>query len=283
MTRVLPLRFLYERFHAIRTAREYEQIWGRHQASVCVMKSLEEIMKHTPARADVVREVYNTYERWNESARDQIDAIAEQFSEFVSSMQQRLAERMLIHAEREAIEEKERNGTISHGVAKAILEKLTDEVYKLRGRESGKLRVDPSELLNKVHFFKDIPREDFPRIVERLRSRTVPAGKAIIRQGETGDSLYLIARGVVRISRVDIDVEQDLATMIAGDFFGEIALLGHCVRTATYRAVTPCAIYELTRKGFETVAAAYPGIYDAVYKTGHERAVELDGKNKGEI
>tara|TARA_B100000959_G_C14939289_1_gene607085 strand:+ start:1519 stop:1731 length:213 start_codon:yes stop_codon:yes gene_type:complete len=67
--------------------------------------------------------------------------------------------------------------------------------------------------------------------------------------------------------------------MIAGDFFGEIALLEHCTRTATYRAITPCALYELTRKDFEIIIAANPSIYDAVHKTGHERASELDKDN----
>ena len=170
LTRVLHLRFLFEKLHATRTAREYEQVWGRHQASVRVLKSLDEVIKHTPARAEVVKEVYDTYKCWNVSAINRIDAIAEQFPEFVSAMQQRLAERMLIHAEREAIEEKERNGTISHGVAKAILEKLTEEVRQLRGRQASKLKIDPYELLNKVHFFQDLPEDDFVRIVERLRS-----------------------------------------------------------------------------------------------------------------
>ena len=280
LTRVLPLRFLYEKLRATRTATEYEQVWGRYQASMRVLNSLDDMMKHTPDRAEVVGEVHKAYNKWNESARAMIDAIAEQFPEFVSSMQQRLSERMLIHAEREAIEENERSGTLSHGVAEAILEKLAEGIHRLRGRVTSKLKVDPSELLNKVSFFQNVHKEDFAKIVERLRSRTVTAGKAIIRQGEAGHSMYFIVRGVVRISLENAGEERDLATMIAGDFFGEIALLENCTRTATCRAVTPCAIYELTRKDFEIIIAANPSIYDAVHKTGHERASEL-GKDRG--
>lgn len=274
LIRVLRLPSLSEKLHATRTAREYEQVWGRYQSSTGVLNSLDVIMKQNPARADVVKEISNIYQRWNVVARERIDVIAEQFPEFVNSMQQRLAERMLIHAEREAIEEKERSGTISHGVAESILEKLAKEVRQLRGRETGKLRVDASELLHKVLFFRDIPEEDFTKIVEKLRPRTIPAGKTIIRQGDTGDSLYLIARGVVRISYVDNGVERDLATMIAGDFFGEIALLQQCTRTATCRAVTPCALYELTRRDFEVVSSTCPTIYDTLHKTGRKRAAE---------
>ena len=92
--------------------------------------------------------------------------------------------------------------------------------------------------------------------------------------------MYFIVRGVARISLEDAGEERDLATMMAGDFFGEIALLEHCTRTATCRAVTPCALYELTRKAFEVIIATYPSIYDAVHKTSHERASKLD-KNNG--
>jgi CPA1 family monovalent cation:H+ antiporter len=279
LTRMPFLRFLHDKLHATRTAIQYEEVWGRYQASARVLKSLDEMMKHTPGRAEVIGEVRKAYYHWNESARERIDAIAEQFPEFVTSMQQRLSERMLIHAEREAIEENERNGTLSHSVAETILERLAEEIHLLRGSVTGKLEVGPYELLNKVHFFQNVQKEDFAKIVERLRSRTVPAGNTIIRQGDAGNSMYFIVRGVVRISLADAGEERDLATMMAGDFFGEIALLEHCTRTATCRAVTPCALYELTRKDFEIIIATYPSIYDAVNKTGHERASELDNDN----
>jgi len=277
LTRVLHLRSLREKLHAMRTTREYDQVWGRYQASIWVLNSLNEIVRQTPSptHAEAVREIRNIYQRWNKSATERIDAIAEQFPEFVNFTQRRLAERMLIHAEREAIKEKERNGTISHAVAESILEKLSKEIYQLRERGAGKLRVDPSELLNKVYLFQDIPKEVFSKIVERLRPRTIPAGSIIIRQGEKSFSLYLIARGVIRISLVNNGMERDLATMIAGDFFGEIALLQRCARTATCRAITPCALYELTRKDFEVVCSTYPTIYDKLQETGIIRAEEL--------
>ncbi|MBZ0109265.1 MAG: hypothetical protein K8F52_11420 [Candidatus Scalindua rubra] len=52
--------------------------------------------------------------------------------------------------------------------------------------------------------------------------------------------------------------------------------LEHCTRVAICRAVTPCALCELTRRDFEIIIAANPSIYDAVHKTGHERASKLN-------
>ena len=67
-------------------------------------------------------------------------------------------------------------------------------------------------------------------------------------QGRPGSTLYLIARGVVRVTREHEGVTHDIATLMAGEFFGEMALLHGGARRATCRAVTPCALYELRRE-----------------------------------
>lgn len=55
-----------------------------------------------------------------------------------------------------------------------------------------------------------------PLLVYSPLFRTVPAGKIIVRQGGSGFSLFLVARGVIRVSRQDGGVSRDLATRIAG-------------------------------------------------------------------
>lgn len=209
-------------------------------------------------------------------AQSHIDTMAEEFPEFVNAVQERLARRLLVHAETEIIENEARVGSIPAGVRDSVLENLNKEIRLLRGQNYGGLRLDSNELLRKVPFFHDMPEADFAQVSARLVQRTVPAGKSIIRQGEKGDTLYLIARGVVRVSSKANGDDHDLAKLVAGDFFGEMALLRGERRTATCRAVSPTAVYELRRKDFDDASKTCPGLQAALEKADIERRQELD-------
>ena len=87
--------------------------------------------------------------------------------------------------------------------------------------------------------------------------------------------MYLVARGVVRVSRQDGGESRDLATLMAGDFFGEMSLLHGGRRSATCRAVTPCALYELLREDIDTVREACPGIQDSLDEADQRRRAEI--------
>ncbi len=62
---------------------------------------------------------------------------------------------------------------------------------------------------------------------------------------------------------------------MTGDFFGEMALLHREPRTATCRAVTPCALYELKHPDFDEVCRACPAIQGALEEASRERKKKL--------
>lgn len=82
-----------------------------------------------------------------------------------------------------------------------------------------------------------------------LKQRTVPARQDLIQQGTQDESLYFIARGKVRVLRLDQDNEREIAILGPGDFVGDLQAIN--IHNATCRAFTPCAIYELTRRDLE--------------------------------
>ena len=266
---------LAERLRAERTARDYETAWARSQGSTHAMQALEKLTEVHAARPEVMEELRATYSYWGEKARDRIDQSAEQFPEFVASAQERLAKRMVLHAEREAIEEKARAGMIPEGVAEAMLEDLAAQLREVRASQPAKLTVGPEELLKNVPFFADMPESEFSTVAAKLRRRTAPAGEVIVRQGGSGSSLFLVARGVIRVSRLDGGESTDLATLIAGEFFGEMALLHGIRRTATCRAMTPCALYELRRDDIDVVQQACPEMRRALVEADAQRSARL--------
>ncbi|MCH8237006.1 MAG: cation:proton antiporter [Proteobacteria bacterium] len=274
--RMLGFTGLPERLRLSHVARDYEEAWGRYQGCTGILAELETLVLGEETPAGIVAEVRKRFRLGQAAALEQIDSTAEQFPEFVNAMQNRLARRLLVHAETEIIENEARAGSIPAGVRDSVIEELAKEIRDLRGEDVAELRVDPTELLRQVPFFQKTPEDEFARVVAKLRQRTVPVGEDIIRQGEKGETLYLIGRGVVRVSHAADGHEHDLATLMAGDFFGEMALLHGEPRAATCRAVSPSALYELRRRDFEEVCRACPAIRAALEEADRKRRNELD-------
>jgi len=73
------------------------------------------------------------------------------------------------------------------------------------------------------------------------------AGDDVVTQNQPGDHLYVVREGSLRVHRSTPKGPKRLATLQAGDWFGELALLGAGVRTATVTAETPCVLVRLHR------------------------------------
>ena len=257
-------------------ARDYEEAWGRYRGAAQVMGKLDAMAAERGIGEAAIERIRERYRSWFESARDRLDTIAAQFPEFVGAMQERLAGRLVVHAQEEVIEAEARAGTLPSGIAETMVEELEGEIRVLRGSDLSHLKIGPEELLRKVPFFQATPEDEFNRVAALLKRRMIPDGEAIIHQGEMGESLYLIARGVVRVTVDNHEGERALATLMAGDFFGEMALLHHEPRSATVRAVTPCAVYELKRHIFDEIRTACPAIQAALEAADSERKQALD-------
>jgi CPA1 family monovalent cation:H+ antiporter len=156
-----------------------------------------------------------------------------------------------------------------------MIDDLSHEIRMLSVSKGDELAVDPDELLKKVPFFEGLPREEFRMVAGSLKRRTAPSGDVVVRQGDRGSSLFLVARGVIRVTRTDDGEERDIATLLAGNFFGEMALLHGGTRTATCRAVTPCALYELAREDVDALVKRAPAMKSALAEADRERRSEL--------
>ena len=253
-------------------AGDYEAAWGSFQAATHLLEDIAQLaLAHSTPDA-IVADVRAMYVALQATAREQLDATAAQFPEFVTAMQERLAQRLLALAQTATIQDKAAAGAVPAGIADDLLRTLTIEHRTLRGGVTEPLAVQPAELLRKVPFFKDTPDSEFAKVADVLVERSFPAGDTIVAQGARGASLYLIARGVVRVSSRGTDgFDHDLATLVAGDFFGEMAVLTAEPRSATCRAVTPCALYELRRADFQRVVANLPALRAALERANRER------------
>jgi signal-transduction protein with cAMP-binding, CBS, and nucleotidyltransferase domain len=103
-------------------------------------------------------------------------------------------------------------------------------------------------LLRAVPLFAPLSIAALENLSRRLAELPVPAGEAVVREGEPGDRFYLIAEGEFDVTCT----RGDFRPLADGDVFGEIALLRDVPRTATVTARTDAGVFALDRDAFLT-------------------------------
>lgn len=259
-----------------RIADLYEQHWGRLMASRQVLDELDRIEAGGTNAPELVRELRDLYALWNRNARTRLDSVNEQFPEYATKVQQIMAARLCLQAEDEVISELERLDVLPEREAKVMRDDVSAKLRRLRQKPLEELRPRPRELLARVPFFRALPPSEFDHIVDLLRPRTFLADDVIVTEGDVGESMFLIGRGVVRVSIGGGGAGLvPIATLLAGEFFGEMAVLSANPRTATVTAVSHCTLYELTRADLVAISRISPTIESVLEATVAERSARL--------
>ncbi len=104
------------------------------------------------------------------------------------------------------------------------------------------------------------------RLAGRVRVCRVPAGAAVVRQGEAGHSMYLVAAGVldVRVRAEGAAEAARSAVLSPGDFFGEMSLLTGSPRTATVTALCPALLFEVPCELMADLLDARPALAESL-------------------
>ena len=264
LEQIPPLSPFAERRRRVRLAVNYEISWGHKEGSRRVLQVLDSLKEKKTFAPMLIESISTQYQHWNKTACRSMDQTAEQFPDFVQSVQQRLGSRLALIAEDEYIEEQTEHGSLPASFGEGIKEEIEERIEANRRQEIAKFHVDPAELLRKVSFLQDAGDDEFAFIVRSLIPKTYNEKETIIREGERGKSLFLITRGVVRISREEDGERKELGSLFAGDLFGEMALLRGERRNATARAITPSYLYELRRESLEKAMEVFPHIRRAL-------------------
>ncbi|MBI3863641.1 MAG: FAD-dependent oxidoreductase [Planctomycetia bacterium] len=102
-------------------------------------------------------------------------------------------------------------------------------------------------------------------------------GEAVFLQNDVGDAFYMILDGEVEISREDEgQPPQRLAVMRAGEFFGEMALLGRQPRSATVRALTPLTVLALRGREFHALVDHIPNLRGSIEQVMERRGAPVE-------
>jgi len=114
-------------------------------------------------------------------------------------------------------------------------------------------------LFKKISLFHDLSDQELKQVLQLAVPRTFPAGSVIIREGEAGDSMFIMVAGEVEITKrlgLVLDEETPNERIIIrlkaeeGVCFGEMSLLENEPRSATVTALTECRLMEMGREVF---------------------------------
>ena len=113
--------------------------------------------------------------------------------------------------------------------------------------------------LREVRLFKDIEAPELTALGLTLRERVLRRGQVLFHEGEVGEEMFIVVRGSIVISKpVKERVEQVLARMGPGDFFGEMSLFDRSPRSATVQADSDAALLALDREALRRLTELSP-------------------------
>ena len=130
--------------------------------------------------------------------------------------------------------------------------------------------------LRQVRIFSGLSDADLEDLVGRIKLQSFKKGDVIIRQGDEGDSLYLIRAGFVKVSLGELPREKILNYLREGSYFGEAALIRGEKRNANVVAMTPVEAVQILKADVDHILARNPGLVEQFEQEMVERAKETE-------
>jgi CRP-like cAMP-binding protein len=117
--------------------------------------------------------------------------------------------------------------------------------------------ASPEQLKN-LALFMEFTRGEMETLIELADPTLFKAGSVIVRQDEMGDALYIVVSGEAQVTHRRDGRDILLATLVAGDFFGELALVDDGPRSATVTATQECLLLKVPQAVLRALAGVYP-------------------------
>ena len=144
-------------------------------------------------------------------------------------------------------------------------------------RLRAELRDDILRELKKVDLFAPLGDNEINLLAERSSIFRYTRGEPIVRQGDTGDSLYIVRNGSVEVTVSTGKTEPvPVATMGPGGFFGEMSLLTGEPRSATVSALEETQVVVVRKEGLKIVLDSNPSLVEPLTGMLDKRREELE-------
>lgn len=139
--------------------------------------------------------------------------------------------------------------------------------------------------LRRAEIFSGLVDDELRKVAELCHGLKVQAGRAIFKEGDSGDELYIILEGCVRVmintrSADGTFAPSTINRLYPGQCFGEMILLNSAARSATIEAVDPTTLIVMHETDFRNLCEADPRIgYVVIRNLAQDLAFKLRSSN----
>ncbi len=116
-------------------------------------------------------------------------------------------------------------------------------------------------LLRRMEIFEGLAVAELAAVASVCQDYESAPGEVIIKEGDAGETMYLIVKGKVVVSQLGEDgCAMELANLGEGDYVGEMALFDDAPRSATVAAQGPVRLLVLYKREFDETVREYPQV-----------------------
>src|SRR5213596_413028 len=138
-------------------------------------------------------------------------------------------------------------------------------------------QAEALSILRGEALFGCLSDEQLDQLVQQARLNTFGRGEPVIEEGSPGDSMFVLLRGAAKVSISKNGSSIQVATLNAGDCFGEMSLLTGEPRSATVRADGDCYVMEIGKPIMAEVLRDAPSCLEKLSELLAQRKLETEG------
>lgn len=213
-------------------------------------------------------------ERYQHRLRRRQQRRTELFKDFAPGAQkleqQMLARSALIHADRQ-LTHRFHHGELGRKAFNRIQQRIQSNLLSLRGHQRDLSLQEISTTLKKIPLFTGLSDAALQQLALPLQEVTFLQGDTVIGEGDKGDALYIIRQGEAEARHEKQQRSEVLGKLTASDFFGEMALLGESVRTASVIATSTLSLFRLSRVDLLHIASQHQEIFERLEQERQKR------------
>jgi Na+/H+ antiporter len=264
----------------LRGTRRFEQLVLRYDLYRAEQLMAERVLRELQVRADIdteIREEMRDYYRHAlHVAKERLEDLRVNLPEVTRAVETRLARRTQLNLERESYAALAKLGALDSRRSAEALAEVEQRMKALRTSDHRVPLPETGDLCRNAPLFAGLDEAGIELVAALTREKVFAPGEVLCREGERGDSMFIVARGAVKVLRNKRDHAigeslELLDVLGGGDVLGEMALLTGASRNATAMASTTVTVGEISRRDFERLCAAEPDLYAGIWHGFGER------------